>query len=109
MSNPAEPTEPTEPALPEPGEILDPDVAAASGELDRERAAEQADALRTDELLPEERLTEYEPPDRPSPPTAEGITETEERAGETIDDRIAQEEPDVGSGPPEDTAGDEQP
>lgn len=97
------------PPLPEPGEIPDPDLAAASGELDREQAAEEADALRTDELLPEERRTEYEPPDEPSRPTAQGITENEEREGETIDDRIAQEEPDVGSSPPEGTAGDDQP
>lgn len=68
---------------------VDPDLDAAR-DLNAER---EEDALTTERLLPEENLTEYEPPDDPSTPTALGETELDEEIGETIDDRIAQEEP----------------
>jgi len=71
------------------GEV-DPDIDAAR-ELSEER---EEDALVTDDLLPEEEMTEYEPPEAPSTPTALAETELDEADGETIDDRLAQEEPD---------------
>lgn len=94
---------------PEPGEIRDPDLASAEGEVDRKQAEDEREALTTDELLPEERLVEYEPPDAPSRPTAEQLTEAEERSDETIDDRLREEEPDVPRDVPQDTTPDEQP
>lgn len=99
----------TNPPEPEPGELRDPDLAAAEGEVDRKQAEDEKEALTTDELLPEDRLVEYEPPDAPSRPTGEQLTEAEERAGETIDDRLAEEEPDVPRDVPQDTTADEQP
>lgn len=70
------------------GEV-DPDLDAAR-ELSEER---EEDALGTDQLRPEEELTEYAPPEEPSTPTTVRETELDEEVGETIDDRIAQEEP----------------
>ncbi len=55
--------------------------------------AEDDEGLTTDELRPEEEVTEFEPPQGPSTPTSEGLTPLEEEYGETIDDRLAQEEP----------------
>jgi hypothetical protein len=46
-------------------------------------------------LRPEDELTVYEPPQEPSTPTSEGLTPRDEEYGETIDERLAQEEPDV--------------
>ncbi|HEX6446584.1 MAG TPA: hypothetical protein VF053_15925 [Streptosporangiales bacterium] len=97
----------TNPAGPEPGEIRDPDLAAAEGEVDRKQAEDERRALTTDELLPEDRLVEYEPPDAPSRPTAEQMTEAEERAGETIDDRLTEEEPDASTDVRPDQTGDD--
>ena len=51
------------------------------------------EGLTTDELRPEEEVTEFEPPQGPSTPTSEGLTPREEEYGETIDDRLAQEQP----------------
>jgi hypothetical protein len=51
--------------------------------------------LVTEQLLPEDDTNEYSAPDQPSTPTSEGLTPLEEEYGETIDDRLAQEEPDV--------------
>lgn len=57
-----------------------------------------------DQLQPEDTLDErgvddvldegMSPPERPSPAVARGITSAEDAAGETLDERIAQEEPD---------------
>jgi hypothetical protein len=70
----------------------DPDVRSVE-----EAAAEDDDeGLTTDELRPEEEVTEFEPPQQPSTPTSEGLTPLEEEYGETIDDRLAQEEPEEG-------------
>jgi hypothetical protein len=67
----------------------DPDVQSIE-----EAASEQDDeGLTTDELRPEEEVTEFEPPPGPSTPTSEGLTPREQEYGETIDDRLAQEEP----------------
>lgn len=99
----------TNPTEPEPGELRDPDLAAAAGDVDRKQAEAERDALTTDELLPEDRLVEYEPPDAPSPPTAAQQTEAEERTGETIDDRLAEEEPDVPTDALTDPTADDQP
>lgn len=85
----------TDPPVSEPGEIRDPDLAAAEGEVDRKQAEDERAAATTDELLPEDRVVEYEPPDAPSRPTGEQLTVAEEREGETIEDRLAAEEPDV--------------
>jgi hypothetical protein len=68
----------------------DPDVQSIE-----EAAAEDDDeGLTTDELRPEEEVTEFEAPPGPSTPTSEGLTPLEEEYGETIDDRLAQEQPD---------------
>jgi hypothetical protein len=67
----------------------DPDVQSIE-----EAASEQDDeGLTTDELRPEEEVTEFEPPPGPSTPTSDGLTPLEQEYGETIDDRLAQEEP----------------
>ena len=67
----------------------DPDVQSIE-----QAASEQDDeGLTTDELRPEEEVTEFEPPPGPSTPTSEGLTPLEQEYGETIDDRLAQEEP----------------
>lgn len=68
-------------------EEVDPDLDAARD------ISEEGDSLTTDDLLPEEEMTEYEPPEEPSTPTAVGETELDEEVGETIDERLAQEEP----------------
>lgn len=68
------------------GEV-DPDLDAARD------VSERGDALTTDDLLPEEDMTEYEPPEEASTPTVLGETELDEEVGETIDERLAQEEP----------------
>jgi hypothetical protein len=67
----------------------DPDVQSIE-----ETASEQDDeGLTTDELRPEEEVTEFEPPPGPSTPTSDGLTPLDQQYGETIDDRLAQEEP----------------
>ena len=92
------------------GETIDPDVAPEPGDEteveapdatdpDLERARAQApehdpQSLTTEELRPEDEMIEYEPPDEPSPETASGYTTADELAGETIDERLEQEEPD---------------
>ena len=67
--------------------LEDPDPATAR-ELDH-----TADALVTDELLSEDEVFESDPPDEPSTPTELGVTGVSDH--ETIEDRLAQEEPDV--------------
>lgn len=92
------------------GETIDPDVAPEPSDdtevdapdaidPDLERARAQApehdpQALTTEGLRPEDEMIEYEPPDEPSPETAAGYTVADELAGETIDERLEQEEPD---------------
>ena len=67
----------------------DPDVQSIE-----EAASEQDDEdLTTYELRPEEEATEFEPPPGPSTPTSDGLTPLDQEYGETIDDRLAQEEP----------------
>ena len=69
----------------------DPDVESLE-----ESAAEGDDVgLTTDELRPEEDLTEFEAPEEPSTPTSEALAPGDEEYGDTIDERLAQEEPDV--------------
>lgn len=55
--------------------------------------AEEYEALRTDELRPESEVTEYDPPDEPRPELTDPPTPADERGGETLDERVAQEEP----------------
>jgi hypothetical protein len=69
----------------------DPDVES----LEEAAAVGDEGGLTTDELRPEEEVTEFEPSQEPSTPTAEALTHREEEYGETIDERLAQEEPDV--------------
>jgi hypothetical protein len=82
---------------PEPGD--DAEVEAPTDDPDLEAARSQASdqdpmALTTEELRPEDELVEYEPPYEPTPETAHGYTADDERVGETLDERLAQEEPD---------------
>ena len=51
------------------------------------------DALHTDELRPESDTVEYDPPDSPGPASWQRRTPEEERRNETLDERLAQEEP----------------
>jgi hypothetical protein len=67
----------------------DPDVQS----IEEDASEDDHEGLTTDELRPEEEVTEFEPPPAPSTPTSEGLTPLEEEYGETIDDRLAQEEP----------------
>lgn len=69
----------------------DPDLEAARAQA----PSQDPQALTTEQLRPETELTEYEPPYGPTPETAAGVTAADERAGETLDERLAQEEPDV--------------
>lgn len=62
--------------------------------LEEAAAEEDVEGLTTDELRPEEEVTEFEPPAEPSTPTADALTPLDEEYGETIDERLAQEEPD---------------
>ena len=83
-------SEPPDPAEVDPAEEVDPDLDAA-----RAAAPEQdPSALTTEELRPESELLEWEPPEEPTPETAAGHTAADEREGETIDERLEQEEPD---------------
>jgi hypothetical protein len=70
----------------------DPDLPGVPEDPDEA----EYESLRTDELRPETELTEYEPPDEPSPELEDPQTPAEEQAGETLDERIAQEEPEEG-------------
>ncbi len=72
-----------------------------------------------DQLQPEDTLIDrgvddvldegYSPPERPSGPTARGLTAADQQRHETIDERILQEEPDPISayGAPEDESGEQ--
>jgi hypothetical protein len=82
--------EPPDDEFPDEVELVeDPDVATA-----RDLASE-ADPLVTDELRPEEEVLEFDPPDDPSTPTDAQITVADNRRGESLDERLEQEEPDV--------------
>jgi hypothetical protein len=70
------------------GEV-DPDLDAARGLSD----GREEDSLTTDELRPEEDMTEFDAPEQASTPTALGETPFDEATEETIEDRVAQEEP----------------
>mgnify|MGYP001085738509 CR=1 FL=1 len=74
------------PRFPEPGDSVDPVHAASVGseDLDDERLG--ADPLEDeDEVIP----------DSPAADVQGGVTEDERRAGETLDERLRQEEPEV--------------
>jgi hypothetical protein len=71
----------------------DPDVQSIEEAGDIETGEERT--LVTEQLMPEDDLNEYEAPQNPSTPTAEGFSPLDEEYGETIDERLAQEEPDV--------------
>jgi hypothetical protein len=69
-----------------------------SSESDRDPARElenelEADALGTDQLRPEDDVVEYEPPDAPSAASRQGVIPEEEGRTETLDERLAQEQP----------------
>ncbi len=82
----------SEPVSSVPGPLNDPDLAAARGQ---EPAADEYDALRTNELEPEAADAGWDPPDAPTTPTATGYTAADDLAGETLDERLRQEEPEV--------------
>ena len=82
--------DPPEDEFPEEVELVeDPDLLAAR------ELAHESDPLLTDELRPEEEVVEFDPPDLPSTPTDHQVTVDDVRAGETLDERLAQEEPDL--------------
>ncbi len=85
----------SEPVSSDPGPLDDPDLAAARGQ---EPTVDDYDALKTDELQPEAVDAGWDPPDEATMPTATGRTSAEELAGETLDERLRQEEPDVTTG-----------
>jgi hypothetical protein len=70
-------------------EILEPDLDQAR-EIENEL---EADSLGTDQLLPESDVVEYEPPDAPSAASRQGVLAEEEGRTETLDERLAQEQP----------------
>ena len=72
-------------------ESLAPDLDQAR-ELENEL---EADALGTDELRPEADVVEYEPPDAPSAASRQGVIPEEEGRTETLDERLAQEQPEL--------------
>jgi hypothetical protein len=79
------PTEPDPiPRFPESGDLVDPVHAASVGseDLDEDR-------------LGEDPFEEDAAPDSPDADIQRGVTEDERRAGETLDDRLRQEEPEV--------------
>jgi hypothetical protein len=78
----------------EPSTTDDPDLEAARAQA----PSQDPMTLTTEELRPEEELTEYEPPYEPTPETASGVTAADERAGETLDERLQQEEPEAEAG-----------
>jgi hypothetical protein len=90
---------------PDPGD--DAEVEPATDDPDLEAARSQAPSndpmtLTTEELRPEEEeKVEYEPPYEPTPETAQGFTAEDERTGETLDERLAQEEPEKPDEPEE--------
>jgi uncharacterized protein DUF5709 len=64
--------------------------------------AEQLDQLQADDTLVDRGVDDaldegFSPPERWSPAEKYGNTPAEERAGETLDQRLEQEEPDVGA------------
>jgi hypothetical protein len=67
----------------------DPDVQS----IEEAASGDDEEGLTTDELRPEEEVTEFEPPRGLSTPASDGLTPREQEYGETIDDRLAQEEP----------------
>lgn len=93
----------SEPFSSDPG-LDDPDLAAARGQ--EPAADDDYDALKTDELEPEAADAGWDPPDALTMPTATGRTAAEELAGETLDERLRQEEPEV-TGPLDDVVVDD--
>lgn len=82
----------SEPVSSDPGPLDDPDLAAARGQ---EPATDDYDALRTNQLQPEAADAGWDPPDAPTTPTSTGYTAADDLAGETLDERLLQEEPEV--------------
>ncbi|MGI4895228.1 MAG: hypothetical protein ACRYF3_08965 [Janthinobacterium lividum] len=73
--------------------VDDPDLRAADSSLD---APEDPDDLSTDTLQPDDQDDTWEPEQHLSYATAELIA-SEDPDHETLDERLAQEEPDVGA------------
>jgi hypothetical protein len=80
--------------IPPADEVLQSDIEEeAAGEVE---SPSEYDALKTDQLRPEsESETETDAPDVPSPATRQGVLPEEEGRSETLDERLAQEEPDL--------------
>lgn len=57
------------------------------------------ETLDTDDMTDEPLDSGYIPPDRPSEPTRHGVTAQDQAEGESLDERLVQEEPPVGEDP----------
>ncbi|WP_380161755.1 hypothetical protein [Kineococcus sp. R86509] len=73
---------------------LDPDLQAADSSLDQETERDQADDLSSDTLEADDQDDTWEPDQHLSNATAELIVDGD-RNEETLDERLAQEVPDV--------------
>ena len=91
------PGEPPEAEVPGP-EMLSPDVEETM-RYQREVPLPSEGPEPTDELRPESEMLEYEPPDEPGPLGSGLPTASDERSGETLDERLDQEQPE-GPGSP---------
>jgi hypothetical protein len=68
----------------------DVDLQAARESVDER---DDPEALATDRLLPDVDDDTWEPPQEPTPVADDGYTPSDEAGRETLDDRVAQEEP----------------
>ncbi|GAB2679388.1 hypothetical protein [Thalassiella azotivora] len=68
----------------------DHDLQAAREPLE---GRDDPESLATDRLLPDVDDDTWEPPQEPTPVTEDGYTPSDEAGRETLDDRVAQEEP----------------
>lgn len=91
------PEEPLGAEVPGP-EQLSPDVEEMVRPR-REGPATEGEPQPTDDLRPESTMVEYEAPDEPSPVTRDRPTPSEERRGETLEERLDQERPEGPNGP----------
>lgn len=91
------PDRPPEAEVPAP-EMLSPDVEETMRQQ-REVPLPAEGPQPTDELLPESETLEYEPPDEPTSLGGDLPTPSDERSGETLDERLDQEQPE-GPGSP---------
>ena len=72
----------------------DTDLTGQDGPED-DGVLQPADTLETDDLAADPLDTGISPPERPPASDRFGVTGAEARAGETLDDRLAQEQPEI--------------